>query len=142
MSTFAHRTAATFMSARLPTPRPPLRSALLACAVLFVGANTAWATCGDYLEHSVPAATHDRPATLPMPGPVRCTGPQCRQAPPTPHVPATPLTITVRPDRAIVRRDAGTGAGAQLIATWLALEPDARPVAGAGVGVDHIPRSV
>jgi hypothetical protein len=113
--------------------------------MLLIGANSAWATCGDYLAHSSPAATEGRPTTappLPLPQPHRCTGPQCRQAPLTPDLPTAPVTTPVRSDRVIDRRvplSVETSAGAS---AGLAREPDARPVAGAAVGIDHIPRAV
>lgn len=132
------------MFSRLLSQLPSFRTVcggVILCAAWLMSANVAWATCGDYLDHSEVIA-QTQPSPSQMPAPQRCTGPQCRQTPLAPDAPAAPITIVARFDRGIWRRDPFVHEVAAAVATRLGAEPDARPVTGVEIGVDHIPRSV
>uniref|UniRef100_A0A7C4QLW3 Uncharacterized protein n=1 Tax=Schlesneria paludicola TaxID=360056 RepID=A0A7C4QLW3_9PLAN len=106
---------------------------------------SAWATCGDYLQHAetspvgdkafdLPAAPKDPPAGPP------CSGPQCREAPVLPFAPVAPPPTGPQTERWF---GGLTASAPPLLDTtsWRHLmDPDALPVFGPPRDVDHVPR--
>jgi hypothetical protein len=123
------------------------------CALQLITVTPAGATCGDWLAGSGERmAAHEAPAngaatdsskvnkgdSTPLSKPKPCNGPYCRSAPFQP-VPATPVNITLKPDRLAVFGDADDPSA--ICAQFHQFgEPDACAVRGFPSRIDHPPR--
>jgi hypothetical protein len=72
--------------------------ALVPFVLLLGGANTALASCGDYV-HVLPTK---QSASTDTPTPPPCHGPNCRQAPPAPMPPPVAPTVSAQPQDAVL----------------------------------------
>src|ERR1044071_9037075 len=115
------------------------RFAALSCLVaVWCCASSAAATCGDYLSHAGQVSSplsddHQSPATP-------CHGPNCRQAPDRPPLPA-PQRVVIVPTRDILGLTSSVNELA-LDAQWLAVPGDIRCDSFSGLRFFRPPRSV